>query len=60
MAEHCLVADRISRINDDWNRILIGDHGGCMLSFIGGSRHGVIPFNSDCGDGARLRFPKPF
>lgn len=58
MAEHRLVAEGISREKDEWDRIPIGDHGGCMLSLIGGSRHGVIPLNSERGDGARLKIVK--
>lgn len=52
MAEHRLVAEGISREKDEWDRIPIGDHGGCML------RHGVIPLNSERGDGARLKIVK--
>lgn len=29
-----------------------------MLSLISGSRHGVIPLNSERGDGARLKIVK--
>lgn len=58
MAEHRLVAEGISLENDEWDRIPIGDHGGCMLSLIGGSQHGIIPLNSERGDGARLKIVK--
>lgn len=55
MAEHRLMAEGISPENELWNMIPMGDHGGCMLSLIGGSQHGVMPFNYDRGDGARLK-----
>lgn len=54
MTEHRLMAEGISGDIELWNGIPMGDHGGCMLSLIGGSRHGVIPLNSERGDGARL------
>lgn len=60
MAEHQLVAEGIPIENDGWNRIPIGDHGGCMLSLIGGSRHGFIPLNPERGDGARLKIVKAY
>lgn len=58
MAGHRHVAEGVSSENDKWNMILSGDYGGCMLSLIGGSRHGVIPLNSERGDGARLKIVK--
>lgn len=42
MAENRLMADEISLDSEEWTRIPIGDHGGCMLSIIGGFDHGLI------------------
>lgn len=56
LAENRLMAEGISPDSEERTRIPIGDHRGCMLSIIGGSSHGIIPFNSEREAGPRLKF----
>ncbi|MCJ1342701.1 hypothetical protein MMC31_000889 [Peltigera leucophlebia] len=56
MEENRLMAEGISP--EEWTRIPIVDSGGCMLSMIGGSQHGVIPLNPGREDGLQLKIVK--
>lgn len=58
MAENRLVAEGVSLELDQRKMIPNGDHGGCMLSLLGGFQRGIIPYNPDRGGGARLKIVK--
>lgn len=55
MAENRLMAEGISPDSEEWTRVTAGDHGGCMLSIIGGFDHGLLPLNPEREDGLRLK-----
>ena len=43
---------------EEWNDVQLGDHGGCMLSMIGGTEHGYMRLSLDRGDGPQLKIAK--
>lgn len=53
MAANRLMAEGISPSSEEWTGTR--DHGGCMLSIIGGTAHGVIPSNPTREDRPRLK-----
>lgn len=55
MAENRLMAEGISPDSREWTTIPIGDHGGCMLSIIGGRENGIINPNPYREDRVRLK-----
>ena len=55
IAENRLMAEGISPDSQEWTRIPIGDHGGCMLSIIGGFDHGLISLVPEREDRLRLK-----
>ena len=55
LAENRLMAEDISPDSEEWTRIPIGDHGGCMLSIIGGFDHGLISLVPAREDRLRLK-----
>lgn len=58
MAQNRLIAEDISLAVEEWNDAQLGDHGGCMLSMIGGTEHGYMRLSLDRGDGPQLKIVK--
>lgn len=58
MAQNRLMAEDISLAEEEWNNVQLGDHGGCMLSMIGGTEHGYMRLSLYRGDGPQLKIVK--
>lgn len=58
MAQNRVVAEDILLTGEEWNDVQLGDHGGCMLSMIGGTKHGYMRLSLDRGDGPQQKIVK--
>lgn len=55
MAANRLMAEDVSPQGEEWTSIQHGDHGGCMLSMIGGPRLGIMPQQIERGGWPQLK-----
>lgn len=55
MAANRLMAEDVSPQGEEWTSIQHGDHGGCMLSMIGGPRLGIMPQQIERGGWPHLK-----
>ena len=58
MAANRLMAEDVSPQGEEWTSTQHGDHGGCMLSMIGGPRLGIMPQQIERGSWPQLKIVK--